>query len=73
MSEKMIEENYAWDQYDHEHDDYYTAEDYECKEYYLNGWDQSKYDRQRWQVNGEQGENPLQFDTLCSIRHHSVS
>jgi len=47
-SEKLIEENYAWDQYDCEHDDLMTAEDYECKEYYRNGWNESKYERQRW-------------------------
>jgi hypothetical protein len=47
-SEKLVEENYAWDQYDYEHDDYMTAEDYDCKEYYRNGWNESKYDRQRW-------------------------
>lgn len=46
MIETMIDENYAWDQYDYEHDDYYTAEDYERKEYYRNGWDESKYEKQ---------------------------
>ncbi len=48
MSEKVFNETYTWDQDDREHDDYYTAEDYECKEYYRNGWDESKYERQRW-------------------------
>jgi hypothetical protein len=33
---------------DVEHDDYMTAEDYERKEYYRNGWNESFYDRQRW-------------------------
>ena len=33
---------------DHEHDDNLTAEDYERKEYYRNGWNESKYDRQYW-------------------------
>lgn len=47
-SEKLIEENYAWEQYDFEHDDLMTAEDYERKEYYRNGWNESKYDRQYW-------------------------
>ena len=31
-----------------EHDDYMTADDYERKEYYRNGWEESKYDRQYW-------------------------
>ena len=29
-------------------DDYYTAEDYDRREYERNGWNQSKYDRQRF-------------------------
>lgn len=33
---------------DHEHDDNLTAEDYERKEYYRNGWNESIYDRQRY-------------------------
>ena len=33
---------------DYEHDDLMTAEDYERREYYRNGWDESRYDRQRW-------------------------
>ena len=33
---------------DAEHDDYMTADDYEHKEYYRNGWEESKYDRQYW-------------------------
>jgi hypothetical protein len=31
-----------------EHDDHFTAEDYERREYYRNEWDQQKYDRQRY-------------------------
>ena len=30
------------------HDDYMTAEDYERREYYRNGWDAERYDSQRW-------------------------
>lgn len=40
-----------FDAYYHEEgdfDDYYTAEDYELREYERNGWNQSKYDRQRF-------------------------
>ena len=33
---------------DVEPDDYMTADDYERKEYYHNGWEESKYDRQYW-------------------------
>lgn len=33
---------------DCEHDDYMTAEDYERREYSRNGWNQSKYDSQRF-------------------------
>lgn len=33
---------------DCEHDDYITAEDYERREYYRNGWNESKYDSQRF-------------------------
>jgi len=33
---------------DCEHDDYMTAEDYDRKEYYRNGWDAERYDSQRW-------------------------
>ena len=36
------------DQEDYEHDDFMTAEDYDKREYYRNGWDESRYDRQRW-------------------------
>jgi hypothetical protein len=32
----------------YEDDDYMTADDYDRKEYYRNGWDESKYDHQRW-------------------------
>ena len=31
-----------------EHDDIMTADDYERREYYRNGWNESQYDRQRW-------------------------
>ena len=33
---------------DCEHDDYMSAEDYDRKEYYRNGWDSERYERQRW-------------------------
>jgi hypothetical protein len=33
---------------DSEHDDYMSAEDYECREYYRNGWNESSYERQRF-------------------------
>ena len=40
-----LKENYHEDC---EHDDYMTAEDYDRKEYYRNGWDAERYDSQRW-------------------------
>ena len=33
---------------DCEHDDFMTAEDYDRREYERNGWNQSKYDSQRF-------------------------
>jgi hypothetical protein len=33
---------------DCEHDDVMTAEDYDAREYYRNGWNDEKYDRQRY-------------------------
>jgi hypothetical protein len=38
----------AYHREDCEHDDYMTAEDYDRKEYYRNGWDAERYDSQRW-------------------------
>jgi hypothetical protein len=35
-------------QEDVEHDDIMNAEDYECREYYRNGWDELRYERQRF-------------------------
>ena len=40
--------DYTYQEEDYEHDDLMTAEDYERREYYRNGWDESRYDRQRW-------------------------
>ena len=40
--------NGEYEQEDLEHDDYYTAEDYERREYYRNGWNESSYDRRRY-------------------------
>jgi hypothetical protein len=39
-----------WDTFedDCEHDDYMTADDYERREYDRNGWNESRYDRQRY-------------------------
>ena len=31
-----------------EHDDHLTAEDYDAREYYRNGWNESIYDRQSY-------------------------
>ena len=36
------------DNEDREHDDYMTAEDYERKEYYRNGWNEEQCERQRF-------------------------
>lgn len=33
---------------DLEHDDLMTADDYERREYYRNGWNEQQYDRQRY-------------------------
>ena len=33
---------------DREHDDVMDADDYERREYYRNGWNESRYDRQYW-------------------------
>ena len=33
---------------DYEHDDYMTAEDYERRQYVRDGWNESRYDRQRY-------------------------
>ena len=33
---------------DYEHDDYMTAEDYERRQYERDGWNESRYDRQRY-------------------------
>ncbi len=33
---------------DKEHDDVMSAEDYERREYYRNGWNESNYDKQRY-------------------------
>ena len=38
----------AYFQEDVEHDDIMNAEDYECREYYRNGWNGSSYERQRF-------------------------
>jgi len=35
-------------QEDVEHDDYMSAEDYDVREYYRNGWNESSYERQRF-------------------------
>ena len=35
-------------EYDRDFDDDYTAEDYERREYYRNGWNESSYERQRF-------------------------
>jgi hypothetical protein len=34
--------------HDDEHDDYMSADDYDCREYYRNGWDEERYSRQRF-------------------------
>jgi len=33
---------------DREHDDYMTAEDYERRQYQRDGWNESRYDNQRY-------------------------
>lgn len=33
---------------DDEHDDYMSADDYERREYYRNGWGEERYSRQRF-------------------------
>jgi len=40
--------NSEYDQEDLEHDDVMDAEDYERREYYRNGWNESSYERQRF-------------------------
>ena len=36
------------DKEDREHDDYLTAEDYDEREYYRNGWNEEQWERQRF-------------------------
>ena len=40
--------NSEYDQEDLEHDDVMDADDYERREYYRNGWNESSYERQRF-------------------------
>lgn len=46
----MIQTNFYKDEFDEdrEHDDVMDADDYERREYYRNGWNESSYDRQYW-------------------------
>jgi hypothetical protein len=37
-----------YDERDYEHDDLMTADDYERREYYRNGWNEEQHDRQRY-------------------------
>jgi len=38
----------AYYESDGDFDDHMSAEDYDRKEYYRNGWEQERYERQRW-------------------------
>jgi hypothetical protein len=47
MTETTFRECDYYDE-DSEHDDYMTAEDYDVREYNRNGWNESRYERQRF-------------------------
>jgi hypothetical protein len=44
----MNKQDYYYQEREYEHDDVMSAEDYERKEYYRNGWNEEQYERQRF-------------------------